>query len=206
MELIAKLEPDRRGVYGGAVGYFSFDGNLDTSIAIRTIVFKNGVAYLQAGGGIVFDSTEEMEYQETVNKMAATARAIDLAEARVPSNDHSNPHASLGVSTSQQSQHFSQKLHSIKSTAAVPSVGGAKASVAQTPKAGNGPTLLIDNFDSFTWNIYQYLCQLGENVIVLRNNAALQECIDAKPVRVVISPGPGWPQDAGMCFPIFPSH
>ena len=57
MELIAQLEPDRRGVYGGAVGYFSFDSNVDTSIAIRTIVMKQGIAYLQAGGGSYFLST-----------------------------------------------------------------------------------------------------------------------------------------------------
>jgi len=181
-------------VYGGAVGYFGFDGNLDTSIAIRTIVFKKGVAYLQAGGGIVFDSTEEMEYQETVNKMAATARAIELAEVHMPLNDHVNPHAAIGLSISQQSQYLWQRMKDLKpiSPAAKKEAALAKSST------GNGPTLLIDNFDSFTWNIYQYLCQLGENVIVIRNNATLQECIDAKPIRVVISPGPGWPQEAGV--------
>ena len=80
MELIAELEPDRRGGYAGAAGYFSYDGNMDTAISLRTIVFKDGVAHVQAGGGIVADSTPEGEYQETINKMAAMMRAIDHAE------------------------------------------------------------------------------------------------------------------------------
>lgn len=80
MEIIAQLEPTRRGIYGGAVGYASFAGSLDTCIAIRTMVLKNGIAYLQAGGGIVYDSTPENEYLETVNKMRALMRAIDQAE------------------------------------------------------------------------------------------------------------------------------
>ncbi len=80
MEIIAELEPSRRGIYGGAVGYASFAGSLDTCIAIRTMVVKDGVAYLQAGGGIVYDSVPETEYFETVNKMRALMRAIDQAE------------------------------------------------------------------------------------------------------------------------------
>ena len=80
MELIAELEPDRRGGYAGAAGYFSYDGNMDTAISLRTIVFKDGVAHIQAGGGVVADSTPEGEYQETINKMAAMMRAIDHAE------------------------------------------------------------------------------------------------------------------------------
>ncbi len=80
MELIAELEPSKRGVYAGAVGYASFAGTLDTCIAIRTMVIKDGVAYLQAGGGIVYDSEPEAEYFETMNKMGAVMRAIDQAE------------------------------------------------------------------------------------------------------------------------------
>jgi anthranilate synthase component 1 len=81
MEIIAELEPDKRGPYAGAVGYFSFSGNMDTAITIRTIVLKNGVAHVQAGGGIVSDSVEEVEYQESLRKAAALLRAIDRAEA-----------------------------------------------------------------------------------------------------------------------------
>ncbi|MFC2065515.1 anthranilate synthase component I [Chloroflexota bacterium] len=81
MEIIAELEPAKRGPYAGAVGYFDFSGNLDTAIAIRTIVIKDGVAYVQAGGGIVADSVPENEYQETLNKAQALLTAINQAEA-----------------------------------------------------------------------------------------------------------------------------
>ena len=80
MEIIAELEPDRRGPYAGCVGYFDYAGNLDTAIAIRTLVIKDGVASVQAGGGIVADSIPENEYMESVNKSRATLAAIDLAE------------------------------------------------------------------------------------------------------------------------------
>ena len=80
MEIIGELEGEKRGVYGGAIGYASFAGSLDTCIGIRTITFKDGVAYLQAGGGIVYDSDPGAEYVETVNKLRAPMRAIDQAE------------------------------------------------------------------------------------------------------------------------------
>lgn len=80
MEVISELEQERRGVYAGAVGYASFAGSLDTCIAIRTMVIKGGTAYLQAGGGIVYDSVRATEYQESMNKMRALMRAIDQAE------------------------------------------------------------------------------------------------------------------------------
>ena len=82
MEIIAETEGQKRGPYSGAVGYFSFSGNMDTAITIRTIVLKDGVAYVQAGGGVVADSTPEGEYQETWQKAAALLRAIDRAEGR----------------------------------------------------------------------------------------------------------------------------
>ena len=81
MEIIAELEPDKRGPYAGAIGYFDFSGNLDTAITIRTIVIKDGTAYVQAGGGIVADSVPEREYQETMNKAQALLTAIEHAEA-----------------------------------------------------------------------------------------------------------------------------
>jgi anthranilate synthase component 1 len=80
MEIIAELEGERRGVYAGAVGYFSFSGNMDTAIGIRTMVVKDGTAYLQAGGGVVFDSTPERERAETFEKAGAMLRAIALAQ------------------------------------------------------------------------------------------------------------------------------
>jgi anthranilate synthase component 1 len=79
MEIIEELEPNRRGVYGGAVGYIDFCGNLDTCIALRTLVIRNGTAYIQAGGGIVADSSPERERQESCNKARALIRAVTLA-------------------------------------------------------------------------------------------------------------------------------
>ncbi|MBN2374299.1 anthranilate synthase component I [bacterium] len=80
MEIIEETEPSRRGPYAGAVGYFSFSGNMDTCITIRTIVVKDGQAHVQAGAGIVADSDPEKEYQETLNKAGALMDAIRLAE------------------------------------------------------------------------------------------------------------------------------
>jgi len=71
MEIIAELEPERRGPYAGAVGYFSFSGNMDTAIAIRTMVITGDTAYVQAGGGLVADSVPETEYHETIHKATA---------------------------------------------------------------------------------------------------------------------------------------
>ncbi len=79
MEIIEELEPCRRGVYGGAVGYADFSGNLDTCIALRTMVIKDGMAYVQAGGGIVADSQPEREREESMNKARALLRAVDFA-------------------------------------------------------------------------------------------------------------------------------
>jgi anthranilate synthase component 1 len=81
MEIISELEPDPRGVYAGAVGYFSYDGSLDTCIAIRTLVMQGQTVSVQAGAGIVADSIPENEYQETVNKARALVRAVERAES-----------------------------------------------------------------------------------------------------------------------------
>ncbi len=80
MQIIEELEPVRRGPYAGAVGYFSFSGNMDTCITIRSILIKDGKVYVQAGAGIVADSEPEKEYDETLNKAQAIFRAIQLAE------------------------------------------------------------------------------------------------------------------------------
>jgi anthranilate synthase component 1 len=80
MQIIAELEQTTRGPYGGTVGYFSFNGNLDCCITIRTALLKDGKAYVQAGGGWVNDSVPETEFEETVNKAKAMIKAIALAE------------------------------------------------------------------------------------------------------------------------------
>jgi anthranilate synthase component 1 len=84
MEIIEELEPARRGPYAGAVGYFSFSGNMDTCITIRSILVRDGKAYLQVGAGIVADSEPEKEFEETINKGQAIFRAIQQAEEGLP--------------------------------------------------------------------------------------------------------------------------
>jgi anthranilate synthase component 1 len=82
MQIIDEIEPHRRGPYAGAVGYFDFSGNMDTCIALRTIVIHNGTAYIQAGAGIVADSDPQREYQETLNKARGLLRAIEITQHR----------------------------------------------------------------------------------------------------------------------------
>src|ERR1700730_13459804 len=79
MEIIDELEKEKRGVYAGAVGYFAANGAMDTCIVLRTAVVKDGVMYVQAGGGVVADSDPEAEFQETVNKARALMSAADEA-------------------------------------------------------------------------------------------------------------------------------
>jgi anthranilate synthase component 1 len=80
MEIIEELEPTRRGIYAGAIGYFDFQGNLDTAIAIRTLVFRDGQVHLQVGAGIVADSRPERELEETLAKARALFRAVEMAD------------------------------------------------------------------------------------------------------------------------------
>jgi anthranilate synthase component 1 len=82
MQIIDELEPHRRGPYAGAVGYVDFSGNMDTCIALRTIVFQEQTAYVQAGAGIVADSVPSNEYQETQNKARGLLKAIEITEQR----------------------------------------------------------------------------------------------------------------------------
>ncbi|GGH24467.1 anthranilate synthase component I [Paenibacillus segetis] len=90
MEIIAELEREARGTYAGAIGYLGFSGNMDSCITIRTIVFKQGKAYVQAGGGIVWDSIPENEYEESCNKAKALLKAIRTAEFMFPTKTHSD--------------------------------------------------------------------------------------------------------------------
>src|SRR5438046_8175442 len=83
MEIIDELEPQKRGPYGGAVGYVDFSGNMDTCIALRTLVLKGQTAYLQAGAGIVADSVPASEREETLNKARGLLRALEMAEKQL---------------------------------------------------------------------------------------------------------------------------
>ncbi|HWY23655.1 MAG TPA: anthranilate synthase component I [Nevskia sp.] len=84
MQIIAELEPVRRGIYGGAVGYLGWDGNMDTAIGIRTAVIKDGLLHVQAGGGVVADSVPELEWEETMNKARAMMKAAAIAAGAQP--------------------------------------------------------------------------------------------------------------------------
>ena len=89
MEIIDALEPERRGPYAGAVGYFGFSGTMDTCITIRTIVMRGDEVYLQAGAGIVADSDPRREFEETENKLRALSQALLSAEGYAPRQERS---------------------------------------------------------------------------------------------------------------------
>ncbi len=153
MEIIDELEPVRRGPYAGAVGYFSYNGNADFAITIRTLFAQKNQAYIQAGGGVVADSVPEQEWFETEHKAKALMQALERA-------------------------------------------GGE----------GTVKVLVIDNYDSFVYNLVQYIGELGGDPVVYRNDKVTLKQLQAlKPDRIVISPGPGTPEDEryfGVCTKI----
>ena len=83
MEIIDEMEPERRGIYGGAMGYLAWNGNMDMAIAIRTAVIKDSRLYVQAGAGVVADSVPRLEWEETLNKARAIVRAVQLADGQL---------------------------------------------------------------------------------------------------------------------------
>jgi anthranilate synthase/aminodeoxychorismate synthase-like glutamine amidotransferase len=158
MEIIEELEPSRRGIYGGAVGYFSYTGNIDLSIAIRTMVTLGDKIYVQAGAGIVADSVPADEYQECVNKAGAVVSAVEIARR---------------------------------------AAGGGESLMI----------LVIDNYDSFTYNLVQYLGELGQEVRVVRNDEiAAADIAGLAPSKIVISPGPCTPNEAGISLEVIKTY
>src|SRR5262249_17876115 len=83
MQIIDEFEPQKRGPYAGAVGYIDFTGNMDTCIALRTVVLQGRKAYIQAGGGVVYDSDPSSEFEETINKARGLLKAIQIAETQL---------------------------------------------------------------------------------------------------------------------------
>ncbi|KAL7750476.1 anthranilate synthase / indole-3-glycerol phosphate synthase [Sorochytrium milnesiophthora] len=200
MELIFELEQEKRGIYAGAVGQFDYGGGMNTCIAIRTMVFKDGVAYLQAGGGIVYDSQEEEEFMETVNKMKSSVTALERAEdfyyrqQQQHSSDLENgdEHAPASTHTPPRLLEYGAELTATQTSANQIYKLPAHANTADI-------TVLIDNYDSFVFNVYQYLCMEGAKVLVFRNDQTTVEHIKSlSPVNLVISPGPGKPADSGI--------
>lgn len=148
-QLIGELENNKRGIYGGAIGYIDFTGNMDTCIAIRIAYKKNGRVFVRSGAGIVADSVPETEYQECINKAKAVVSALTLAPG------------------------------------------------------GRPMILLIDNYDSFSYNLYQLVGAIDPDIRVIRNDELRIEEIDAlHPARIILSPGPGRPEDAGVLIDV----
>ncbi len=164
-KILREREHSKRGIYGGAIGYIDNHGNMNTAIMIRSALVKDGVAYVRAGAGVVFDSDPAFEVQETKNKAAAALGAL------LPS-----PHGTSPLTP----------LHQME--------------------RGNATSiLLIDNFDSFTFNLEAEFRALGCNVQVWRNNISADEALKIaeampEPRMIVLSPGPGAPSEAGCCI------
>lgn len=179
-ELLREHEATKRGPYGGAIGYFTGEGELDTAVVIRSALVKDGVAHVRAGAGVVHDSDPAAEADETRRKAANVLEALRDAAARGG--------ASAGRA------------------------GGAAGAAAQRAHVESGArasmpceVLLVDNFDSFTFNLVDAFERLGCRVRVLRNTAPARDVIEAARAArslVVLSPGPGSPDEAGSCLEI----
>ncbi|KAJ3021281.1 bifunctional tryptophan synthase trp1 [Thoreauomyces humboldtii] len=202
MELIYELEGEKRGIYAGAVGYFAYSGGMDTAIAIRTMLFKDGYVYLQAGAGIVYDSVPVTEWEETVSKLKSNVTTIKKAEeyyqnlqAKTQTQGSSEAKAAGVTRADPLTKPASARTPSTKLSSR--EIGSTKLPTDR--ESATDITLLIDNYDSFTWNVYQYLSEAGANVVVFRNDqVTLEQCIALNPRNVVISPGPGRPADAAI--------
>ena len=171
MQLIAAAENERRGLYGGAVGYLGYDGNMDTAITIRSAVLREGRAHVHTGAEIVAGSVPEKEFEETEHKAAALRRAIE--EAVAPAGRRQSPRTDDGARRSR--------------------------------RRVRPMILVIDNYDSFTFNLVQALQAAGADVRVVRNDAIDRSGIEgladdqAADLRgIVISPGPSDPDHAGV--------
>ncbi|CAG0893731.1 unnamed protein product [Cyprideis torosa] len=141
LELIDQMENQNRGIYGGALGFFGFDGDVNTAIVIRSFVSQNGVLYSQAGAGVVSESVEESELQEVNNKLGALDKAV----------------------------------------------------------------LVLDNYDSFTFNLVHSIKKVVQDVSVFRNDEIALEAVAAYD-KIVLSPGPGIPDEANLLKPIIAEY
>ena len=198
MQLIAEAERERRGLYGGAVGYLGYDGNLDTAITIRSAVMCDDRIHLTVGAGIVAGSVPEREFEETEHKAGAIRRAIELAIAEASKR------------ASARRQPGGEWLATSRGQAPRPEIAGSGPPARHRRLSGGAiggvPMLLmIDNYDSFTFNLVQALEAAGAEVRVLRNDAidragieALADDPAANLRGIVVSPGPGDPDSAGV--------
>ena len=172
-ELLRGAEATRRGPYGGAVGWFDGDGELDTAIVIRSAVVKDGVAHVRAGAGVVHDSDPAAEADESRRKAQAVLSAIRAAQRGPAEASALTPHAAHAR--------------------------GLPAAAADLARE----VIFIDNFDSFTFNLVDAFARLGCRVRVFRNTVDPGRVLDlgrAGGALIVLSPGPGGPEDAGCCM------
>ena len=173
MQAIAALEAEQRGPYGGAIGFFAPD-DVEVAITIRSMVLKDGTAYVHAGAGIVADSVPARESAEVAAKAGAVLAALAEAENHL----RKRPRGDRPMTT------------------------GKNDTPTERPGLGLH-ILLIDNYDSFTYNLYQYLCELGAQVDVTRNDEITLEAIGAMEIDgIVVSPGPSRPENAGVSMAV----
>ena len=180
MQLISAAEGERRGLYGGAVGYLGYDGNLDTAITIRSAVLRDGQAHIHTGAGIVAGSVPESEFDETEHKAAALRRAIELASATGAASANGRGDAA--------------RRRGDDASAAAPD-GGRRRVI-----------LVVDNYDSFTFNLVQALEAAGRGGAASSGTTrwiatglealAADERPDLR--GIVVSPGPSDPAHAGV--------
>ena len=129
-----RLKTTKRGIYGGAIGYIDFTGNMDTCIAIRIAYKKNGKVFVRSGAGIVADSVSEKEFEECLNKAKSSLKALELAQEE-------------GIMI-----------------------------------------LLVDNYDSFSYNLYQLIGEIEPNIKVIRNDEmTVDEIKELNPDRIILS-------------------
>ena len=219
IEHIYSLEGERRGVYAGAVGFFELSGrNTETCIAIRTLLFLgtgiHSKCYVQAGGGIVLDSNSEAEYQETIQKMSAPIAAIKAAENTLL---QSGPLAVAATTTATSTIHnnffvsaFDDVLdeeddkNEVENSLIVQSLlmpsTPTRSFVRGAPLCDKkGSILLVDNYDSFTYNLYQLLARFGKVTVVRNDKISIEEAKELQPSHIVLGPGPCSPSEAGIC-------
>lgn len=211
MELVAELEPEERGAYGGVVGYVGHGRVMDMAITIRTAVVGHGIASVQAGAGVVAASDPAAEEAETRHKARAVLTALALAErssAATPTPlTLSLSKGPLSVSESSLSLSKGRSAKSEGSFDSVPPTNTVldrppcRRLFAQDERKGvrTMRVLLVDNYDSFTFNVADLLARLGAEVEVVRNDAESEVSLLARGHdAIVLSPGPGRPEGAGV--------
>ncbi|MFA6435702.1 MAG: chorismate-binding protein, partial [Candidatus Gracilibacteria bacterium] len=191
MTMIEKHEKERRGYYGGTVGYLTCSGEMDTGIIIRTAHIREGMLRFQVGATLLYRSVPEKEYQETLSKAQAF---LDTFRPSGRGNF---------------CEHFQGRGHE-DHVSECPTPMRTKIlpfrSAGDVPKDSRPTILMIDNFDSFTFNLVDYFKQLGCRVLVYRNTIDPEIIPALNPDAIVFSPGPSIPKNAGNMMKIIDQY